>query len=198
MARDEVKRICVFCGSSSGTRARYVEVAEALADEIVRRDLGVVYGGGNIGLMGAVARRTLELGGELIGVIPRTLTEREVAFEGASRLYVVDSMHERKALMNDLSAGFVALPGGFGTLEELFEVITWAQLGIHAKPFGILDVEGFFEPLLGFLDRAVTEGFIRSEYRDMVHHGTDPASLLNALAAWTPPEPIAWLEISES
>lgn len=173
-------------------------MAAALAEELVDRGYGVVYGGGQIGLMGTVAKSVLELGGEVIGVIPRTLSEREVAFEGASQLHVVESMHERKALMNDLATGFVALPGGFGTLEELFEVITWAQLGIHAKPFGVLDIEGFFAPLMTFLDRAVTEGFIRPEYREMVQYAGDPAMLLDALEAWTSPDPIAWLDLEET
>lgn len=198
MSEDGSRRICVFCGSSSGLRPQYAEMAAALAEELVGRGYGLVYGGGQIGLMGTVAKSVLELGGEVIGVIPRTLSEREVAFEDASRLFVVESMHERKALMNDLATGFVALPGGFGTLEELFEVITWAQLGIHAKPFGVLDVEGFFAPLMTFLDRAVKEGFIRPEYREMVQYALDPAGLLDALETWTSPEPIAWLDLEET
>lgn len=198
MSEDGSRRICVFCGSSSGLRPQYAEMAAALAEELVDRGYGLVYGGGQIGLMGTVAKSVLELGGEVIGVIPRTLSEREVAFEDASRLFVVESMHERKALMNDLATGFVALPGGFGTLEELFEVITWAQLGIHAKPFGVLDVEGFFAPLMAFLDRAVKEGFIRPEYREMVQYALDPAGILDALEKWTSPEPIAWLDMEET
>jgi hypothetical protein len=192
---DRTGRICVFCGSSPGSRDSYVAAAQTLAEEIVGRGYGVVYGGGLIGLMGSLARRAVELGGEVIGVIPKTLTEREVAFEGVTELHVVDTMHERKALMNELSAAFVALPGGFGTMEELFEIVTWAQIGIHNKPFGLLDVDGFFDPLLRFLDHATDEGFIRPEYRSMVTAATDPAGLLDSLERWTPPEPIRWLDL---
>ncbi|MFP5299019.1 MAG: TIGR00730 family Rossman fold protein [Actinomycetota bacterium] len=192
------KRICVFCGSGEGNDPAYREGAEDLAREIVRRGYGVVYGGGLIGLMGAVARTALDLGAEVIGVIPRTLTEREVAFEDVTELHVVDSMHERKALMNELSAGFVALPGGYGTMEELFEVITWAQLGIHSKPFGLLDVNGFFDPLMAFLDHATREGFIREEYREMLRSSSDPSELLDHLVSWTAPEPISWLDLEQT
>ena len=176
----------------------YVTAAEQLADEMVERGHGLVYGGGQIGLMGAIARRVLKRGGEVIGVIPRTLTEREIAFEGATELHVVESMHERKALMNELSSAFVALPGGYGTLEELFEVVTWAQIGIHAKPFGLLDVDGFYAPLLTFLDNAVREGFIRPEYRRMLASDDRPSDLLDRLKGWTSPEPIAWLGLDET
>lgn len=164
----------------------------------MRRDYGLVYGGGQVGLMGAIAKRTLALGGEVIGVIPETLTDREIALEDATELHVVGSMHERKALMSELSSAFVALPGGFGTLEETFEAITWAQLGIHKKPFGLLDVEGFYELLIGFLDRAVDEGFIRPVYRNMVAYGTESSLLLDELESWVAPEPIAWLDLDES
>lgn len=189
------KRICVFCGSSPGRLPDYARLAAELGDQLVEHGYGLVYGGGQVGLMGTVARRVLDLGGEVIGVIPQTLTEREVAFEDVTELHVVSSMHERKALMNELSAAFVAMPGGFGTMEELFEVITWAQLGIHSKPFGLLDVAGFFEPLLAFLDHATTEGFIRPEYRAMVTSSSDPAELLDRLADWAPPGPIRWLDL---
>lgn len=163
--------------------------------EMHRRGFGLVYGGGQIGLMGVAARTMLDLGGEVIGVIPKTLTEREVAFDDVTELVVVDSMHDRKALMNELSDAFIALPGGYGTLEELFEVITWAQLGIHAKPFGILEIDGFFEGLLRFLDHATAERFIRPEYRAMVASASDPAELLDALGSWAAPEPISWLDL---
>jgi uncharacterized protein (TIGR00730 family) len=139
----------------------------------------------------------VEGGGEVIGVIPKTLTEREIAFTGVSELRVVDSMHERKALMNELSSAFIAMPGGFGTLEELFEVITWAQLGIHHKAFGLLDIDGFFDPLLDFLDHATSEGFIRREYREMVTSSSDPSQLLEMLEAWKPPSPIRWLDLEQ-
>lgn len=192
------KRICVFCGSSEGNHPAYRAGAESLTRQIVGRGYGIVYGGGLIGLMGVVARTALDMGAEVIGVIPRTLTEREVAFEEITELHVVDSMHDRKALMNELSAGFVALPGGYGTLEELFEVITWAQLGIHAKPFGLLDVNGFFDPLMAFLDHVTQEGFIRDEYRGMLRSSSDPAELLDHMISWHPPEPISWLDLEQT
>jgi uncharacterized protein (TIGR00730 family) len=194
----DVGRICVFCGSSPGRRPDYVQAAEALGDEMARRGHGLVYGGGQVGLMGSIARRVLDRGGEVIGVIPRTLTEREIAFDDVTELHVVESMHERKALMNELSEAFIALPGGYGTLEELFEVVTWAQIGIHRKPFGLLDVAGFYRPLLSFLDNAAAEGFIRPEYRDMLTADDDPATLLDRLKTWKSPEPIAWLDIEET
>ena len=191
-------RICVFCGSAEGTDPAYVAAAEGLADELVKRGHGLVYGGGEIGLMGAMARRVLDRDGEVIGVIPRTLTEREVAFSDVTELHVVDSMHERKALMNELSTAFIALPGGYGTLEELFEVVTWAQIGIHGKPFGLLDVNGFYAPLLSFLDNAADQGFIRPEYRRMLTSDDDPSELLDRLKRWRAPEPIAWLDLDET
>ena len=191
-------RICVFCGSSAGGNPAYVAAAESLADQMLERGHGLVYGGGQVGLMGAIARRMLDGGGEVIGIIPKTLTEREIAFEDVTELHVVGSMHERKALMNEMSAAFVALPGGYGTLEELFEVVTWAQIGIHQKPFGLLDVAGFYAPLLEFLDNATTEGFIRPEYRRMLTADDDPGELLDRLKRWTTPEPIAWLDLDET
>lgn len=194
----DAKRICVFCGSSEGNDPAYREAAIALATEIAERGYGVVYGGGLVGLMGVVAKTALDLGAEVIGVIPKTLTEREVAFDGISELHVVDSMHERKAMMNDLSVGFVALPGGYGTLEELFEVITWAQLGIHNKPFGLLDVKGFYDPLMDFLDHATGQGFIRAEYRAMVRSSAEPKELLDHLTKWEAPAPISWLDLDET
>lgn len=190
----EGKKICVFCGSNEGNDPVFRAAAEQLTEEIVRRGYGIVYGGGLVGLMGAVATKGVELGAEVIGVIPQTLTEREIAYEGVTDLRVTATMHERKAMMNDLSEAFVALPGGFGTLEELFEVITWAQLGIHAKPFGLLDVDGFYRPLMDFLDAATERGFIRPVYRNMVRSSESPAELLDRLEAWEPPGPIGWPE----
>lgn len=169
-----------------------------MSEEIVRRGYGIVYGGGHVGLMGTVAERAMQLGGEVIGVIPRTLTEREVAFEGVTRLHVVGSMHERKAMMNQLSSAFVTLPGGYGTLEELFEVVTWAMLGIHEKPVGLLDVGGYFSPLLSFLDHASAQGFIRAPYREMLKAHDEPAALLDVLEKWEPPRPIQWLDLDET
>jgi uncharacterized protein (TIGR00730 family) len=191
-------RICVFCGSATGADPAYVAAAERLADQMLARGHGLVYGGGQVGLMGAIARRMLDRGGEVIGIIPKTLTEREIAFEDVTELHVVASMHERKALMNEMSAAFIALPGGYGTLEELFEVVTWAQIGIHQKPFGLLDVGGFYAPLLKFLDNAADEGFIRPEYRRMLTADDDPGELLDRLKNWKAPEPIAWLDLGET
>jgi uncharacterized protein (TIGR00730 family) len=194
----DAARICVFCGSAEGARPIYRAAAEELADEMVARGHGLVYGGGQVGLMGAIATRVSERGGEVVGIIPRTLTDREIAFEGATQLHVVESMHERKALMNELSSAFIALPGGYGTLEELFEVVTWAQIGIHGKPFGLLDVDGFYAPLLSFLDNAEKEGFIRPEYRRMLAADDRPADLLDRLRSWSAPAPIAWLDLDET
>ena len=162
-------RVCVFCGSSPGERAVYSAAARELGAVLAARGIGLVYGGGHVGLMGEVAQAALEAGGEVIGVIPEALVEREVAMPEISRLHVVGTMHERKAMMGDLSDAFAALPGGLGTLEELFEVWTWAQLGLHAKPLGLLNVEGFYDPLLAHLDRALVDGFVRSEYLDLLH-----------------------------
>lgn len=192
------KRVCIFCGSSEGARPSYAAAATGLVDELAQRSYGIVYGGGQIGLMGAVAARALDHGLELIGVIPKTLTQKEDAVEGASRLYVVDSMHERKALMNELSDAFIALPGGFGTMEELFEIITWGMLGLHSKPFGLLDVDGFFTPLLSFLDHASAEGFIPRPYRDMVRADADATRLLDMLGSWDPPDPVVWIDVDET
>jgi uncharacterized protein (TIGR00730 family) len=192
------RRICVFCGSSDGGRPLYKRAAQALADELVDRGFGLVYGGGQLGLMGTVARRVLDRGGEVTGIIPRTLADHEEAFEDATALHVVGSMHERKAMMSEMSSGFIAMPGGFGTLEELFETITWAMLGIHQKPFGLLDVDDFYGGLLGFLDHATDEGFIRPQYRAMVRSATEPAELLDLMEAWDAPQPIQWLHLDET
>src|SRR5215475_2650578 len=156
-----MKRICVFCGSSSGSRPEYRVCAEELGTELIRRQIGLIYGGGNVGLMGAIADAVLRGGGEAIGVIPEHLMTREIAHKQLTKLHVVRSMHERKALMADLSDAFIALPGGFGTLEEFCEAVTWAQLGLHAKPCGILNVQGYYSPLLAMFDDAVREGFLK-------------------------------------
>lgn len=174
-------RICVFCGSNSGNRPIYTQRARELGELLVRRGIGLVYGGGNVGLMGEIADAVLARSGEVIGVIPGALVSREVAHVGLSQLHVVQTMHERKAKMVELSRAFVALPGGFGTLDELCEVITWAQLGIHAKPCALLDVEGYFGPLLELFDRAVAEGFINREHRALVVVDDDPERLLARL-----------------
>lgn len=160
--------------------------------EIGRRGLGLVYGGGRVGLMGVLADAALEEGGEVVGVIPEALLDRELGHEGLTKLHVVQSMHERKQLMADLSDGFVTLPGGFGTLEELMEVLSWAQLGIHEKPCGILEVEGYFEPLISLFDRAVADGFLRPEHRALVLEEEDPGLLLEAMDRYTPPATKRW------
>lgn len=177
-----MQSVCVFSGSRTGVQPAFRRVAELLSDELLRRGMRLVYGGGDIGLMGVMADRILAAGGEVVGVIPRCLVEREVAHQGLTQLHVVETMHERKALMADLSEGFLALPGGFGTLEELFEVVTWRQLRIHAKPCGMLNVAGYFDDLLSFLDRCVAEDFIREPERRRLLVDEDPARLLDGLA----------------
>jgi len=188
-----VKRVCVFCGSSPGARPSYRDAAVALGTAIARRGLGLVYGGAHVGLMGVVADAALAAGGDVIGVLPRALQEKELAHQGLSALYVVESMHERKALMAELSDCFVALPGGIGTLEELFESWTWTQLGLHEKPCALLDVDGYYAPLQSFLDRAVTERFVRAEHRSMLLVERDAERLLDALAAWRAPAVEKWI-----
>jgi uncharacterized protein (TIGR00730 family) len=194
-----VKRVCVFCGSASGARLEYAEAARGLAAELARREIGLVTGGGSVGLMGVVADAALALGLEVIGVIPRQLASRELAHPGLTELKLVDSMHERKALMAALVDGFVALPGGVGTLEETFEVLSWAQLGIHAKPIGALNVAGYWDDLIRFMSHTVREGFVRPEYLGLIQFASTPAALLNGLAAWRPPSlQRAWLKPSQT
>jgi uncharacterized protein (TIGR00730 family) len=183
-----MKRICVYCGSSPGGRPEYIEAARQLGQTLVQHGLGLVYGGGYVGTMGQLARSVLEAGGEVIGVIPKDLADRELAFAALADLRVVDSMHERKALMADLADGFIALPGGLGTLEEFSEVLTWAQLGHHAKPCGLLNVCQYYTPLLQFLNHAVDEQFIRSEHQAMVMVDDQPDQLLRRFAAYQPPK----------
>jgi len=192
-----VKRVCVFAGSAAGERAAYAGAAEALAEALLGRGLGLVFGGGRVGLMGVLADRMLAGGGEAIGVIPAALMERELGHRGVTELRVVSSMHERKAAMAELSDGFIALPGGIGTLEELFEVFTWGVLGIHAKPVGLLNVEGYYDPLIAFLDRSAKEGFLRSTFREMLVEGTEPAGLLDRFERYRPPETAKWIDRSE-
>src|ERR1039457_3160410 len=189
-----MKRICIFCGSSRGIRPEYLAAAEEMGRELVRRNIGLVYGGGNVGLMGIIADAVLRAGGEAVGVIPENLMAREVGHTGLTKLDVVCSMHERKAQMADLSDAFVALPGGFGTLEEFCEVVTWTQLGLHAKPCGILNVLGFYSPLLAMFDHAVVERFLKPENRGLVLAGETPADLLQALEKWSPARLEKWLD----
>jgi uncharacterized protein (TIGR00730 family) len=188
-----MKRICVFCGSSPGSRPEYRRSAQEMAAELARRNIGLVYGGSNVGLMGELADAVLRTGGEVEGVIPENLMALEVGHEGLTKLHVVRSMHERKALMADLSDAFVALPGGFGTLEEFCEVVTWTQLGLHAKPCGILNVLGYYSPLLRMFDHAVEERFLKPENRALVLAGDSPAELLQALEEWRPIHAEKWL-----
>jgi uncharacterized protein (TIGR00730 family) len=181
-----VKRVCVFCGSAEGARGEYTAAARALAAELARRGLGLVYGGGGTGMMGALADAMLAAGGEAIGVIPGPLATRELAHTRLTELRVVGSMHERKATMAALADGFVALPGGLGTLEETLEILTWAQLGIHAKPVGALDVVGYFAGLRTMLEHAVAEGFVWRDYADLLIFEEAPARLLDRFEAWRP------------
>ncbi len=187
--------ICVFSGSSPGARPSYTLAAEALGREIASRGMRVVYGGASVGLMGSVADAALAAGGEVVGVIPQHLVDREVAHPGLTELRVTTSMHERKALMADLSDGFVALPGGFGTLEELAEILTWTQLGLQSKPTGLLDVDGFYEPLLRFFDRTVEERFVSDRNRALLLAAETPADLLDRFGEWQPdPAATKWLD----
>jgi uncharacterized protein (TIGR00730 family) len=189
-----VKAVCVFCGSNPGRRDEYRGGAIALASEIVRRGLTLVYGGGSVGLMGVIGDTAMAAGGRVIGVTPRRLVEKEVAHQGLTELRIVGSMHERKALMADLSDAFIAMPGGLGTFEEFFEVLTWNQLGYHAKPCGLLNAGGYYDRLLGFLDHAVEQGFVRAEHRGMIVADDEPARLLDRLAACHLPEVAKWLD----
>ena len=181
-----MRRVCVFAGSNPGVRPEYQEAARALGQEMVARGLGLVYGGAGVGLMGVLADAMLAGGGEVIGVIPRALLRREVAHRGLAELREVSSMHERKALMADLADGFIALPGGFGTFDELFEIVTWAQLGLHSKPIGLLDAAGYFAPLLTLVTHASTEGFIPAVHQSLLMHEEIPALLLDRFAAYSP------------
>ncbi|MBV8074149.1 MAG: TIGR00730 family Rossman fold protein [Candidatus Eremiobacteraeota bacterium] len=171
-------RLCVFCGSRTGADPRFAQVAVELAGVLADRGIGIVYGGGRVGLMGILADAARARGAEVVGVIPKSLAEREVAHSGLSELHLVESMHDRKAFMGELSSGFIALPGGFGTLEEFCEVITWSQLGLHRKPCGLLNVAGYFDPLIAMFDRAVNEGFISLENRAIVVEARTPRELV--------------------
>jgi uncharacterized protein (TIGR00730 family) len=181
-----VQRICVFCGSSPGAKTEYIAAARGFGRALVGRDIELVYGGGRVGMMGEIAATVLEAGGKVIGVIPEGLVDKEVAFTELPDLRVVPSMHERKALMVELSDGFVALPGGLGTFEEFLEVLTWAQLGLHQKPCGLLNVCGYFAKLMEFLDHAVNEQFIEAEHRSMLLIDDSPDTLLTKFEAYQP------------
>jgi uncharacterized protein (TIGR00730 family) len=176
-----MQRLCVFCGSSGGSRPIYAEATRGLGKALVAHGVGLVYGGGHVGLMGILADSVLDAGGSVIGVIPQALVDKELAQGGLTQLHVVTTMHQRKALMADLADGFAALPGAFGTADELFEILTWAQLGLHAKPIGLLNVAGYFDPLRAWLDHAVREGFLRSAHRRLLLEAEEPERLLDLL-----------------
>ncbi|HET9911309.1 MAG TPA: TIGR00730 family Rossman fold protein [Anaerolineales bacterium] len=182
-----MKRICVFCGSSPGASPEYLQAATQLGHTLAGKNIGLVYGGAKVGMMGRIAEAVLEKKGEVIGVIPKGLVEKEVSFTGLADLRVVDSMHERKAIMAELADGFIALPGGLGTLEEFFEVVTWAQLGLHLKPCGLLNVRHYYNKLMDFLDHMVKEKFIELEHRSMILIDEDPDRLIQRFAAYRPP-----------
>lgn len=189
-----MKRVLVFCGSSPGLRPEYVAAAEELGRLLADRELELVYGGASVGLMGAVADATLAAGGTAIGVIPNRLVEAEVAHAGLTKLHVVDTMHERKALMSELADGVIALPGGTGTLDELFELFTWSQLGLVRMPLGLLNVAGYWDPLLAFLEHAVAERFLRAEHYATLIVSLEPGALLDELAAYKPQALDKWLD----
>lgn len=193
-----MKRVCVYCGSSSGKRPEYLESARTLGRELVRRGIGLVYGGARIGLMGEIANTVLTCGGEVTGIMPQGLVDREVAHRGLTELRVVDSMHERKAFMADLSDGFIALPGGLGTLEELFEILTWSQLGLHKKPCALLNVQGYYDSLSLLLEHAVKEGFVKPLHHDMLLVAEKPAILLDLMSAYKPQVVEKWIGRDET
>jgi len=189
-----MKRVGVFCGSNRGTRPAYVDAARAMGNTLARRGIGLIYGGGCVGLMGELADTVMKAGGEVIGAIPQMLVARELAHLTITELRVVQSMHERKATMADLSDAFIALPGGFGTFEEFCEMITWAQLGLHQKPCGILNVEHYYDPLLALFDRAVEEGFLNNENRRLVLEADDPDKLLDSMLSYKPAHTEKWID----
>jgi uncharacterized protein (TIGR00730 family) len=193
-----MRRLCVFCGSSTGRRAVYSDSARRLGAALVSRGWGLVYGAGDIGLMGVLADAALQAGGEVIGVIPQALVDREVAHPGLTQQHIVSTMHERKALMADLADAFVALPGGYGTCDEFFEVLTWAQLGMHAKPIGLLNTAGYFNSLLAWLDHMVNEGFVRPDHRQLLLTADEPLKLLDLLQSYRPATvPTKWINADD-
>ena len=194
-----MSRVCVFAGSNAGGRPEYAAAARALAAECASRRLGIVYGGGSVGLMGVLADAALAARVEIIGVIPRPLATKEIAHPNLTELHIVESMHERKATMASLVDAFIALPGGLGTFEEALEVLTWSQLGIHAKPVGVLNVEGYYDGLLRWLSHAAGEGFVRREHLGLLLFADAPGELLDRFAAWTPPPgPRPWMNENQT
>jgi len=193
-----LRSLCVFCGSNVGFKPEYAMAARRLGSILALHGVRLVYGGGRVGLMGALADAALAAGGDVVGVIPEALRTKEVAHDGLPDLRVVASMHERKALMAELSDAFVALPGGYGTLDELFEVVTWSQLGIHRKPIVLMDTAGYFGPLIGMLDHGVDEGFLRREHRALIVTASSPEEVVDRLQTARPPEVSKWLSTGET
>ncbi|WP_031435561.1 LOG family protein [Methylomarinum vadi] len=195
---NQIKSICVYCGSSPGRLEAYASAARDLAETLVERNIQLVYGGASIGVMGAVADRVLQLGGDVVGVIPKALAHKEVAHDSLTELHITRSMHERKMLMAELADGFIALPGGIGTLEELFEIWTWGQLGFHHKPCGVLNVEGYFDSLVRFMDHVLAEQFVKPHQRAMLIVETEAGRLLDRYSAYRPPEVAHWVGKDET
>ncbi|WP_395068382.1 TIGR00730 family Rossman fold protein [Paraburkholderia silvatlantica] len=193
-----MKAVCVYCGSSPGANPVYTEAAQAFGRALVASNLALVYGGGKVGLMGVIADTVMAGGGRAIGVIPELLVDKEVGHAGLTELHVVPDMHHRKKMMADLSDAFVAMPGGAGTLEELFEVYTWAQLGYHHKPVGVLNISGFYDPLMALLDHTVREGFMRQTYLDMLQTDGDPVALIAKLKRYHAPAKDKWADLREN
>jgi uncharacterized protein (TIGR00730 family) len=193
-----MKRVCVFCGSSSGAQPIYQKIAFSVGRLLTEHGYGVVYGGGRVGLMGALAEGTLAAGGNLVGIIPKVLFDKEIGNSDLKDLRIVGSMHERKALMAELSEAFITLPGGFGTFEECFEMVTWSQLGVHKKPCGVLNINGFYDPLLNMCDRAVSQGFLTEVDRKLIISDPDPESLIQRVLTFKVPESTKWLSIKQT
>lgn len=193
----KIRKICVYCGSSTGKDPAFAHAAVALGQALVERNIGLVYGGAAVGIMGKVADAVLAAGGEAVGVIPEALAVKEVAHENLAKLHVVASMHERKAMMAELSDGFIALPGGWGTLEEIFEILTWAQLGFHDKPCGLLNIGGYYDHLVGFLENSFEQQFVNELYRPMLMTSDKPVSLLDQFASYKAPKVRKWMSEDE-
>ncbi|MBT8364826.1 MAG: TIGR00730 family Rossman fold protein [Deltaproteobacteria bacterium] len=193
-----MQSICIFCGSSTGKNSSYTSVAVECGKLLAERKLTLVYGGGNIGLMGEIAHSVINHGGKAIGVIPQFLVEKELVYKDLTEIRVVDTMHERKAMMAELADAFIAMPGGFGTLEETVEVLTWAQLGLHRKPIGLMNIDGYYDYLNNFFDHMVTEGFLMREYKDMLLIREDPAAMLVSLTTFEPPDVDKWGTLSNA
>lgn len=193
-----MRKICVYCGSSPGKSPEYIEAARILGRALVKRDISLVYGGASVGIMGEIADTVLAAGGEVIGIMPQALADKEISHKGLTDLRVVGSMHERKAMMEDISDGFIALPGGLGTLEELFEVLTWSQLGYHRKPCALLNIKGYYDAITQFLDHAVAEGFVKSVHRGMILIEDNSEILLDHMASYKSPKVDKWIGRNET